>query len=59
MSSAERLLTPDDVAERLQVSRRTIQRLVASGQLRPNYIGRLPRFTERELAAYLAAAYRR
>lgn len=52
------LLTPSEVAERLQVSRRTVQRLVASGQLRPVYVGRLPRFTLKELDAFLAAAYR-
>lgn len=53
------LLTTNDVAEALGVSPRTIQRLVSSGQLRPVYIGRLPRFTEAEVQAYCSAAYRR
>lgn len=53
------LLTLDEAAAVLRVSVRTIQRLVASGQLRPIYVGRLPRFTMTELEAYCAAAYRR
>jgi excisionase family DNA binding protein len=55
----ERLLTTDDVAVILGVSVRTIRRLVASGQLRPVYVGRLPRFTEAEIQAYCSAAFRR
>jgi excisionase family DNA binding protein len=55
----KRLLTTDDVAEILGVSARTVRRLVASGQLRPVYVGRLPRFTEAEVSAYCSAAYRR
>ncbi len=55
----ERLLTTDDVAMILGVSVRTIRRLVASGQLRPVYVGRLPRFTEAEIRAYCSAAFRR
>ena len=54
-----RLLTPNEVAEILGVSARTVRRLVSSGQLRPIYVGRLPRFTEQEVEAYCAAAYRR
>jgi excisionase family DNA binding protein len=53
------LLTLDEAAAVLRVSVRTVQRLVASGQLRPIYVGRLPRFTEAELQAYCSAAYRR
>lgn len=53
------LLTLDEAAAVLRVSVRTVQRLVASGQLRPVYVGRLPRFTQAELEAYCAAAYRR
>lgn len=54
-----RLLTTNEVAEILGVSARTVRRLIASGQLRPVYVGRLPRFTEAEIGAYVAAAYRR
>ena len=53
------LLTTNDVAEILGVSPRTVQRLVSSGQLRPVYIGRLPRFTEAEVSAYCSAAFRK
>jgi excisionase family DNA binding protein len=53
------LLTLDEAASVLRVSVRTVQRLVASGQLRPIYVGRLPRFTTTELEAYCTAAYRR
>lgn len=55
----ERLLTTDDVAATLGVSARTVRRLIASGQLRPVYVGRLPRFTEAEIRAYCAAAFRK
>lgn len=54
-----RLLSTNDVAALLGVSARTVRRLVSSGQLRPVYVGRLPRFTEQEVEAYCAAAYRR
>ena len=53
------LLTTNDVAEILGVTPRTVRRLVSSGQLRPIYVGRLPRFTEDEIQAYCSAAYRR
>ena len=54
-----RLLTTNDVAAILGVSARTVRRLVASGQLRPVYVGRLPRFTDDEIRAYCSAAFRR
>jgi excisionase family DNA binding protein len=54
-----RLLTTDDVAAILGVSARTVRRLIASGQLRPVYVGRLPRFTEAEVEAYCSAAFRK
>ena len=53
------LLTLREVADRLRVSVRTVQRLVASGQIRPIHIGRRTLITEREVETYLAAAYRR
>jgi excisionase family DNA binding protein len=55
----DQLLTTADVAAKLQVSERTIRRLIASGQLRPVYVGRLPRFTDEELRAYTSASFRR
>lgn len=50
--------TLDQVAEILHVSRRTVERLVASGQLRVKHVGRRPIVTDRELEAYIAAADR-
>lgn len=52
------VLTLDQAAERLQVSRRTVNRLVSEGRLRPVRIGRSPRITERELAAFVASLER-
>jgi len=49
------LLTLDQVADQLQVSRRTVERLVAAGRIRIVRVGRLIRVTERELEAYVAA----
>lgn len=50
------VLTLDQIAERLQVSRRTVNRLVHDGRIRVVYVGRLPRVTEREFAAFIAAS---
>lgn len=55
MAEPVRLLTLDTVAERLAVSRRTVQRLIDAGELRPVRFGRSVRITERELAAFVAA----
>jgi excisionase family DNA binding protein len=49
----EPLLTLDEVADRLAVSTRTVQRLVAGGELKPFYIGAAPRFDPREVLEYL------
>lgn len=49
------LLTLPQVAERLAVSRRTVQRLIDAGELRPVRFGHSIRVTERELAAFVAA----
>jgi excisionase family DNA binding protein len=54
----ERLLTPDDVAKRLAVSRSMAYTLIKRGELRALRIGRLPRITEAAFAEYLAAADR-
>lgn len=52
------LLTLDDVAAQLKVSRRTVQRLARDGRIRAVHIGRLPRFTQREVDAYVASLRR-
>ena len=54
-----KLLTLPEAAEALRISVRTVQRLIASGQLRPIHIGRRTLITEQECEAYLSAAYRR
>jgi excisionase family DNA binding protein len=54
-----RLLTLPETAERLRVSLRTIHKLKRTGQLRPIHIGRRTLIPEREVDAYVAAAYRR
>lgn len=51
------VLTLDQVAARLQVSRRTVNRLVREGRIRPIRVGTghgRPRVSESELRAYLA-----
>lgn len=53
------LLTLDEVADKLRVSRRTVERLIAAGRIRPTRIGARTLITERELEAYVAAASRR
>jgi excisionase family DNA binding protein len=53
------LLTPSDVAERLKVSTKTVRRLTAAGELRATYLGRLPRYTERDVEACVALLSRR
>jgi excisionase family DNA binding protein len=57
-TATERLLTPDDVAKRLAVSRSMVYALVKTGKLRALHVGRLPRVTEADFAAYLAGAGR-
>lgn len=47
------LLTIRDVADRLQVSGRTIHRLVANGELKVIRIGRAVRVSEEALKAFL------
>ena len=51
--AAPRLLTIRDVAERLQVTPRTIHRLVANGDLTVIRIGRSVRVSEEALKAFL------
>lgn len=53
------MLMLDDVANRLHVSRRTVERLVKAGRIRVKHVGRLPLVSDRELEAYMAATDRR
>jgi excisionase family DNA binding protein len=53
------LLTLDEVADKLRVSRRTVERLIAAGRIRPTRVGARTLVTEQELSAYVAAASRR
>jgi excisionase family DNA binding protein len=53
------LLTVPEAADRLRVSRRTLERLIAAREVRPVRIGRRVLVSEREVESYLAAAYRR
>lgn len=48
-----RLLTTKDVANRLQVSPRTVARLIEAGELSVKRIGRSVRITEEALTAFL------
>jgi excisionase family DNA binding protein len=52
------LLTLDEVAERLRVSRRTVEREMAAGRIRAVRIGRRRLVTVKELEAYVSAAFR-
>lgn len=47
------VLTLNQVAEMLQVSRRTVDRIVAEGKLRTFPVGRHPRVRPSDLDAYL------
>ena len=53
MSTAP-LLTAADVAERLQLGRSTVYRLVADGDLAALHIGRAVRFEPEEVEAFIA-----
>jgi excisionase family DNA binding protein len=49
------LLSIEEVARRLRVSRRTVERLIASGQVRTVAIGRRRLIEAKEVDAYVAA----
>jgi excisionase family DNA binding protein len=49
------LYTLVEVAEKLRVSRRTVERLVAAGRIRVIRIGRRVLVTDRELEAFIAS----
>ncbi len=51
-----RLLTPDEVASRLQISRLTVISHLRSGALKGIKVGRLWRVSEEDLAAFLRAS---
>jgi excisionase family DNA binding protein len=55
-SRAALLLTPEDIAERLQVSRRTVRRLIKSQKIQVMRVGRLIRITQAAFEAYLTDA---
>ncbi|MFI8815837.1 MULTISPECIES: helix-turn-helix domain-containing protein [unclassified Streptomyces] len=52
-----RLLTPAEVAEWLKVSQLTIKNKYRSWGLRPQKVGRLLRFREHDIVAYLERKY--
>ena len=55
-TESSRLLTPEAVAEALQVSLRTLRRIVAAGKLDTVAVGgRSVRFSQRALSAYITA----
>ena len=53
-SSLPCLLTVKEVAERLQVSTKTVRRWIAAGALSVHYIGRQLRVSEDDLLIFLA-----
>jgi excisionase family DNA binding protein len=48
-----RLLTPRQIAERLQCSYSMVLALIRRGNLRAVYVGRLPRVRDVDLTAYI------
>ncbi|MEU7149696.1 helix-turn-helix domain-containing protein [Streptomyces sp. NPDC045456] len=54
---SNRLLTPAEVAEWLQVSEVTIKNKYRTWGLKPQKVGRLLRFRERDVLTYLDAHY--
>jgi len=52
-SKPVRLLTPDEAAQFLSISQRTVKRLVAEGLLRAYKIRRSMRFKLEDLEAYI------
>jgi excisionase family DNA binding protein len=53
VSTRHCLLTIQDVAERLQVSQRTVRRLIKIGKLKVFYVGRSVRVSEEALQSCL------
>lgn len=52
----KRTLTLDEAGEQLDVSAKTIRRLIAAGHLRGTFVGRQPRVRPEDLDAYLENA---
>lgn len=52
---SERLLTPEQVSERLQVVPRTVYRWLSTGELQGVKLGRLWRVREEDLEAFILA----
>lgn len=50
---SNRLLSPEQVAEKLGVSRKTVYRRWAEWGLRPRPLGRLIRFAERDVENFM------
>jgi excisionase family DNA binding protein len=53
-STPEPLLTTDQVADLLQISRRSVERLEESGQLLSVRIGRLVRYRSEDVDAFIS-----
>lgn len=56
MLTNEELLTRDQVADLLKVSRRTLERWEADGTLPARRIGRLVRYSKADIDAFVSAA---
>ena len=56
MKNREKLLTPTDVAERLQVNERTVTQWLRKGHLRGFKIGKEWRISPDDLQAFLEAS---
>ncbi|WP_395690357.1 helix-turn-helix domain-containing protein [Nocardioides sp.] len=56
--SYKRTLTLEDAGKQLEVSAKTVRRLIAAGHLRGTYIGRQVRVRPEDLDAYLDSASR-
>ncbi|WP_411120571.1 helix-turn-helix domain-containing protein [Streptomyces sp. x-19] len=54
---SNRLLTPEEVADWLKVSEITVKNKYRAWGLKPQKVGRLLRFRERDIVAYLEAHY--
>ena len=54
--TGEALLTPDDLARRLRLSRSFVYGEIKKGRLKAMYFGRMPRITEAAFREYVAAA---
>ena len=51
--SEERVYTPDEVAERLKIARKTVMNMLRSGRLKGIRVGKFWRIRERDLQAFI------